>query len=207
MQLRKSFQLVGLDPENIVTLARIGYKLSDSLQISQNGVNSQPISNVNPQNAPSQLSVSAPELTIEENLPSPKIGVSNANFQVISKKMWGNKIMLIIVVFNALLALSGGLFLYYADVNYGDGIAYTVFKSHGGKTYFAQSNSVGGDAHLDSSIAMLKTHPPRYIHLDEYPFIYINGARTKKVFNYFFCERKIEEQENGCVSYLILRSN
>lgn len=194
-QIRKGFVQLRMSPQSIVTIPRIGYKLSDDLAIEKMDGRKSPVELLPdlPFFDEAQASITGEASDGITNFPSKR-----------SSKIFAPRWLIAALVINLLLALGAWVFLRGDFLQVASRIAYIPVKQIGAVNYFAVEGMEANLTQVESAIGMLQRRPPASVSIESHKYVYINGARRENVHSYFLCQSKIEMPKGRCVSYLIL---
>ncbi|WP_019407889.1 winged helix-turn-helix domain-containing protein [Pseudomonas psychrophila] len=186
-QIRRCLSTVG-HSYFVVTVPRIGYKISDTLSIER-------------------LSDSAPAPNCEA-YSAPILAVGGAEISVIAPPERRSRRTLLCLVgllfFNTLLAfgwqggqlsspLSSAIELSYMPVPGGNNL----------HLFSAPGLNISPER-IKAHLFKLKSKPPAFTGLASYAYVYFNGGLRDNAYGYFLCQDPIEVSVSGCISYLVV---
>lgn len=191
-QLRKVMKELELSGELIITVPRLGYKISRMFNIERvdkdSGVD---------------LTEHLPAIDHSEIVVDTLNEVSSMRSVPLVRAL--RKILLPVVLIIASFMLFGlvnkstvqQIFTQYYTVNY---LPLATRFSHL-NIFYNQSIAEQSD-YLENAVKQLENDKwIKRIVTEDIRFIYINGSYNHDVFSYFLCRKEIEQQENGCEAY------
>ena len=193
-QIRKGLALLRIDPLGIITVPRIGYKISDDLAVEKFDGRKLPVEI--PLDAPAAPSSEEGRESEPQQAEAAATLLSDSTSKT-SVKAW---ILPLLAAMNLAAAVGIWNFLNVDVLSEAPQIAYVPVKQAGEMSYFPAKDVEGGSAHVNSSIAMLQQRPPSSFSTAGNRFIYINGARRDNVHSYFLCQGNIDKPGSRCVS-------
>ena len=199
-QIRKNFILLNMHAQSIVTVPRIGYKISNTISI---------------ENIDNDISIAATRPILPPVFPTTSpLAIDSAATEISStEKVLANqskrhkKNQFLVAIFLLINCVCAFLMWHFMGTNVlkaARQVNYVAVKQQDGTNYFAVQNVVGGAEHIDASIATLRSHAPKSVALADKKYVYINGSLRDGVFSYLLCQSELGKLHNGCVSYVIL---
>lgn len=209
-QIRKCFVLLGIREDSIVTIPRIGYKISDvffSVAVGATKVGAMvPLDTTLPVDAPVASGIDQPaQSASHEIVPSaliPSLPISSVPTR--KRLNHGYLVFLVLLLISTVEAyivipqLRGNL------IQTASPVSYVLAVTKGETRYYAEQGFANKAEFIARRISVLATHPPRLLPGERNLWIYINGALLDGVFSYFLCSKEIVLKDAGCVSYVIL---
>lgn len=193
-QIRRCLVSVG-NPDVVVTVPRIGYKVCDGLSIVKIGVAAL-------SHEQKEISVESPDhiLPVEPVVDTSQVErCENSN---VSPRLHIGKVALLFV--NACLALGGYLMQQSSPLSTAIDFSYQPVPTTQSMRLFVAPNIQASPERISAHLRELKKHPPGFIPSNYYNYVYFNGALRDEAYSYFLCHEPIEISRSGCFSYFIV---
>ncbi len=190
-QIRRCLSTVG-HCDYVVTVPRIGYKVSDALSIEKLGDCTQPVAGV--------------ECSTGRDIKplSVMLGVQGAVPE--DEKHSRRKYLSLfgLLLFNMLLAFGWQAMKLSTPLSSAIELSYLPVPGKHGVHLFSAPGLSANPERVNAHLLKLKEKPPAFTALASYPYVYLNGALRDDVYGYFLCRDPIEISVSGCISYFVV---
>lgn len=188
-QIRRCLSRIG-QPDCVVTVPRIGYKVCDALVIEI-------VAGV-------QVPQCAPAITVE-GVVAPLAGKSvNEQRQVEHghRAEWAAYFGALLL--NTLLAFGWGAMQLSSPLATAIEFKYFPVPNTQDFHLFSAPGLNVSPEQITEHIAKLKQSPPAFTALASNSYVYLNGALRDDVYTYFLCREPIEVSRSGCTAYVVM---
>lgn len=190
-QIRRCLSTVGYC-DYVVTVPRIGYKISDALSIEKLGEGAQP--------APDDGLSAGRDITRLAIMPEDQVAVP-------AVKNTGRRKYLLLVgllMLNAFLAFGWQTMRLSSPLSPAVELNYLPVPGEHGLHFFSAPGLNVNPERVNAHLLKLKEKPPAFTSLASYAYVYLNGALRDDVYGYFLCRDPIEVSISGCISYFVV---
>lgn len=193
-QIRRCLSNLG-NPDYVVTVPRIGYKICDGLSITKIGCSTVIQGTKLPgTEQPSQgLSLGpigdAPTIDSHEHTgthPFMRVG------------------QVVILLVNLGLALGWYVMQMNSPLSTAVDFNYVSAPNNQFMHLFVAPSIYIDPERLDIHLRKLKLHPPSFISIADYGYVYFNGTLRDEAYSYFLCRGPIEFSRSRCFSYFVV---
>ena len=191
-QIRRCLSTVG-HCDYVVTVPRIGYKVSDALSIEKLGDGTQPLS--------SDAHGCGRNITPLSVMPGDQPGVpAQKNFS--SRRKYLSLAGLLLC--NAFVAFGWHTLTLSSPLSPAIELTYLPVPGAYNLHLFSAPGLNVSPERINAHMLKLKEKPPAFTTLASYWYVYLNGALRDDVYGYFLCRDPIEVSVSGCISYFIV---
>ncbi|MFJ4139424.1 winged helix-turn-helix domain-containing protein [Pseudomonas fragi] len=191
-QIRRCLSTVG-HCDYVVTVPRIGYKISDALSIERLGESALPPGG---EGLGGGRNVAPLPITLNDDVALVSTKVSRCRRYL--------TVMAGVLLLNGFLAfawqaaqlsspLASAIELHYSPLP-------DTYKQH---LFSAPGLNITPER-INAHMLKLKNKPPAFTALASYAYVYLNGALRDNAYGYFLCRDPIEVSVSGCISYFVL---
>ena len=190
-QIRRCLSSVG-HCDYVVTVPRIGYKISDALSIERLGDCAQP--------ATADALSGGRDITPLSVMPGDQISVPAC------KQRRKGKYLLFVgmLLFNAFLAIAWQTMRLSSPLSPAIELSYVPVPGDHGLHLFSAPGLNANPERISAHMLKLKEKPPAFTSLANYGYVYLNGALRDDVYGYFLCRDPIDVSISGCISYVVV---
>lgn len=190
-QIRRCLSTVG-HCDYVVTVPRIGYKISDALSIEKLGDCAQPVSG--------DGLCTGREITPLSVMPDDQVAVPAGN------KLSRRKYLFLVglLLLNAFLAFGWQTMRLSSPLSPAIELSYLPVPGEHGLHLFSAPGLNASPERINAHLLKLKEKPPAFTTLASYAYVYLNGALRDDVYGYFLCRDPIEISISGCISYFVV---
>ncbi|EPJ94768.1 MULTISPECIES: winged helix-turn-helix domain-containing protein [Pseudomonas] len=190
-QIRRCLSSVG-HCDYVVTVPRIGYKVSDALSIEKLGDCTQP--------APGD------DLSCGHDIKPVRLMQDDQVVGPANKKLGTSKSLLLggLLLFNSLLAFGWQSMQLSTPLSAAIELNYLPVPAESGLHLFSAPGLNASPERINAHLLKLKEKPPAFTALGSYAYVYLNGALRDDVYGYFLCRDPIEVSVSGCISYFVV---
>ena len=189
-QIRRCLSLLEL-PDCVVTVPRIGYKISDALSIEKLNENAMLLK-------PEPVECVAPPLAVALMNEVSTVKIKHRSLMCLSVCVVG------LVVLNAMLAFGWHALQLSSPLSTAIDFSYLPVQNTEAFNLFAAPGISVNPQHINAHLLKLNETPPVFASLANYTYVYLNGTLRDSVYSYFLCREPIELNSSSCVSYLVV---
>ncbi|AHB78352.1 MULTISPECIES: winged helix-turn-helix domain-containing protein [Pandoraea] len=212
VRIRRALQHLGADPGLLVTLPRIGYRLTGVTRVSP-FVEAPPPPSTTVENGRTdattdreiaQSSRDESETSSVENSPASGDGIGTAT------RVQGPSVWPAVGIWVSVAAISAVLAAWTIPSLRGDvrtnakSAQWTALDATPGNRVFVAPDYRENTDFVTQRLARLASTPPVTIGDASDRYVYINGAGNFDVFSYFLCREPIGRADSDCLSYLLI---
>ena len=190
-QIRRCLSSVG-HCDYVVTVPRIGYKVSDALSIEKLGDCAQP--------APSDDFSTGRDIRPLQVMPGDQVAVSAG--QKHTKRTY--LLLAGLLLFNSFLAFGWQSMRLSTPLSPAIELRYLPVPAERSLYLFSAPGLSANPDRINAHLLKLKEKPPAFTALGSYAYVYLNGALRDDVYGYFLCRDPIEVSVSGCISYFVV---
>lgn len=193
-QIRRCLSSLG-NPDYVVTVPRIGYKVCDGLSIIKLGCGTAAYHI-------KEAGVEEPETNLSVDLifDTPQ-GGSHKHTKAYPYLSLGR---VVVVLVNMCLALGWYTLQKSSPLSTAVDFSYLPIPNKENMRLFAAPSVYMSPERVERHIRTLKQHPPTFISAGLYEYVYFNGALRDEAYSYFLCRGPIEVSQTGCFSYFVV---
>ena len=182
-QIRRCLSTVG-HSDFVVTVPRIGYKISDTLSIEK-------------------LGESSPSV---DSAPLPNLAADQASMATVVKYRRHRALLCLsgLLLFNALLAFGWQGGQLSSPLAPAIEFSYLPIPGTANLHLFSAPGLNISPERINAHLFKLKNKPPVFTGLASYAYVYLNGALRDNAYGYFLCRDPIEVSMSGCISYMVV---
>ncbi|AKM29572.1 hypothetical protein AB870_04615 [Pandoraea faecigallinarum] len=210
VRIRKALVQLGADPAVLITLPRIGYRITGVERVSAHNSGQW----TTPSGIVSETGthVEDEEIT-QKSTPSEEISTRETEaLDGIDKAAPRKAVRLDAAVFAwiAAAALSTGIALWVIPKIHGDlrsnapEVRWEARDASPGNRVFVPPELKQVKSFIDERLDRLARTPPTSVDDHAKRLVYLNGSQSNEVASYFLCLRPITQPDPGCVSYLLI---
>ena len=190
-QIRRCLSTVG-HCDYVVTVPRIGYKISDALSIEKLGDCAQA--------APGDALCGGRDIASLSVMPGDQVAVPAGN------KYSRRKFLLLagLLLFNTCLAFGWQTMRLSSPLSSAIQLSYLPVPVDHDLHVFSAPGLNTSPERVNTHLLKLKGKPPAFTSLASYGYVYMNGALRDDVYGYFLCREPIEVSVSGCISYFVV---
>lgn len=183
------------NPDYVVTVPRIGYKICDGLSITKLGCGA----------AAYGLKVAGveepePILSVDLVVDTPQVGSHKQIKAHRFLSLW----RIVVLLVNISLALGWYTLQKSSPLSTAIDFSYLPIPNEENKRLFAAPSVYMSSDRIDRHLQELKQHPPTFISIGLYEYVYFNGALRDEAYSYFLCREPIENSQSGCFTYFVV---
>lgn len=187
-QIRRCLTSLG-HPDVVVTVPRIGYKISDASTIEK--LKEGPF---DPDVSRADTSHSVPPFVKE-----------TVTVNRVKKNPWYGCILgLGLVAINGFIAWGWGGRSIQSPMPMAIDVRYVSVAKVNNIHFFSAQGLSSQPALVDAHIRKLTHEPPAFNRLANYPYVYLNNALRDNTYSYLLCREPVEQERAGCISYMII---
>lgn len=191
-QIRRCLSTVGYC-DYVVTVPRIGYKISDALSIERLG-DSLLLPDYDATTAEGDITALPVMLREEVALVSAKV-----------RRCWHYLTgMAGVLLLNGLLAFAWQAAQLSSPLASAIELHYSPIPDSQKQHLFSAPGLNITPERINAHLLKLKSKPPAFTALASYAYVYVNGALRDNAYGYFLCRDPIEVSVSGCISYFVL---
>ena len=193
-QIRRCLSSLG-NPDYVVTVPRIGYKVCDGLSIIKLGCGAA-VYDIKE----ADVEEPEPDLSVDLIVDTPQ-GGSHKHTKAYPYLYLGR---VVVVLVNMCLALGGYTLQKSSPLLTAVDFSYLPIPNKENRRLFAAPSVYMNPERVERHIRTLKKHPPTFISGGLYEYVYFNGALRDEAYSYFLCHGPIEVSQTGCFSYFVV---
>ncbi|AJP58289.1 hypothetical protein UC34_17595 [Pandoraea vervacti] len=211
VRIRKALQQLGVDPAALITLPRIGYRITSVERVSPHTIGQLhvPVHDATEPPPPSDAREITQKSTPSDEIPLADVAVVEAE-KIDASSHHRVRLDSAIFAWLAGVALSTGLALWVIPAIHGDlrsnapEVRWEALDTTSDNRVFISPQMKHDKAFIDDRLARLARTPPTSVDDLERRLVYLNGSQGKDVASYFLCLAPITQQDPDCVSYLLI---
>lgn len=189
-QIRRCLSTVG-HCDYVVTVPRIGYKVSDALSIEKLGDSAQP--------------VAGDECSAGRDIKPLLVMLGDQVAVPANEKHSRRKCLFLVgLLFNLVLAFGWQAMKLSTPLSPAIELSYLPVPGKDSLHLFSAPGLSANPERVNAHLLKLKEKPPAFTALASHPYVYLNGALRDDVYGYFLCRDPIEISVSGCISYFVV---